>query len=84
VQDTADLSPEDWLRGWFGRRTPDMELDRDDNYFEVGAIDSFSVIELIENVENRFSIRFTEQDFQDRRFVTLGGLAALIRDKSGG
>nr|WP_279381356.1 acyl carrier protein [Candidatus Thiosymbion oneisti] len=71
------------MRRWFAGRTPDLELDRDDNYFEVGAIDSFSVIELIENVENRFSIRFTEQDFQDRRFVTLSGLAELIREKRG-
>jgi acyl carrier protein len=75
-------APEIWLRDWFKDKAPDRELQADENYFDAGAIDSFQVIELIEAIEDAFSCRFTETDFQDRRFVTLSGLAAIISEKA--
>ena len=81
MQDTREAAIEQWVRGWFTERAPEMELNRDDNYFEKGAIDSFGVIELIEEMESHFSVRFTEQDFQDRRFATLSGLVEILREK---
>lgn len=74
-------STEDWLRSWFAAREPDVELARDESYFEAGVIDSFGTIELIEDIETQFGICFDERDFQDRRFATLGGLSALILEK---
>jgi len=49
------------------------------NYFEAGLIDSLGVIELIESIETEFNLKFTEENFQDRRFSTINGLAAIIQ-----
>lgn len=81
MDDNAKQAVEDWLRDWFAEREPDIELGGDENYFDAGVIDSFGTIELIEEIETRFDIRFDERDFQDRRFATLGGLAEVILEK---
>lgn len=79
-------APEDravvaWVEAWFeGRGT--TAFGRDRNFFDEGVIDSFDVIELIESIETHFGIRFTETDFQDRRFVTIAGLSEIIGEKS--
>jgi D-alanine--poly(phosphoribitol) ligase subunit 2 len=70
-----------WLAAWFAQRAPDVSLADDDNFFEAEAIDSFSVIELIEDAEQRFRIRFVELDFQDLRFGSIRGLAEIIVEK---
>lgn len=71
-----------WLVDWFARRAPNSTLEPEDNYFTAGAIDSFGVIELIEDVEQTFSVRFTQDDFQDQRFTNIRGLAAMLKEKS--
>ena len=70
-----------WLKEWFAQRAPDVKLREQDNFFNEGAIDSFGIIELIEEVETKFSIRFSEQDFQNRGFPTIEGLARIISEK---
>ena len=70
-----------WLLTWFKERTPNIQLAPDENYFDAGAIDSLGIIELIEDLENTFSIEFTQTDFQDRRFVNIAGLTAIIKEK---
>ncbi len=70
-----------WLAAWFAERGPDIGLADDENFFEAEAIDSFSVIELIEDAEQQFRIRFAELDFQDRRFGSIRGLAEIIAEK---
>lgn len=72
-----------WLFDWFRARAPQVTLAAEDNYFSAGAIDSFGVIELIEDMEQAFSVRFTQDDFQDRRFSSVAGLAALLAEKAG-
>lgn len=74
---------EAWLLDWFRHRSPGVELAPDANFFNAGAIDSFGVIELIEDVETTFAVRFTQDDFQDRRFSSAAGLSALLREKTG-
>lgn len=81
MHETREAAIEQWVRAWFTERAPEIELKKEDNYFEKGAIDSFGVIELIEEMESHFSVRFTEQDFQDRRFATLIGLVQILREK---
>ena len=69
-----------WLKNWFsekGNLPTDVE---DKNYFQIGLIDSFAVVELIEAVESTFNISFTEEHFQDRRFATIKGLAEIIHE----
>ncbi|MDP2431768.1 MAG: acyl carrier protein [Pseudomonadota bacterium] len=72
-----------WLFDWFRQRAAHITLAPDDNYFNAGAIDSFGVIELIEDMERAFSVRFSQDDFQDRRFSSVAGLAALLAEKMG-
>lgn len=72
-----------WLFDWFRARAPRVTLAAEDNYFSAGAIDSFGVIELIEDMEQAFAVRFTQDDFQDRRFSSVAGLAALLAEKAG-
>jgi acyl carrier protein len=54
------------------------------SYFELGLIDSFGVIELIDELEEEFSVRFTEAHFQDRRFATVDGLVEIILEIQNG
>lgn len=70
-----------WLADWFNLHTPQVHLSQDENFFSVGAIDSFGVIELIEALEQTFEFRFTQSDLQDSRFVSINGLASIIEEK---
>jgi acyl carrier protein len=70
-----------WLIDWFHKRAPKVVLAPTDNYFESGAIDSLGVIELIEDMEQTFKVRFTQEDFQDRRFSYVSGLVEMLNEK---
>lgn len=72
---------EAWLAEWFLAQAPDSSLASQDNFFDVGVIDSFGVIELIEAMEDAFDVRFSNDDFQDRRFSSIAGLAAILSEK---
>ncbi len=73
-----------WLQDWFvkksGRRATDIAALLDADYIQAGLIDSFNIIELIADTEARFGIRFTAEQFQDRRFTTLSGLCQIIAE----
>lgn len=75
-----------WLLQWFegrGSLPPGPIVERlTANYFELGMIDSLSVIELIGDIEAQFHIAFAAEHFQDRRFGTIAGLAELIANMS--
>ena len=79
----TDQSPKVWLRDWLSQKTPGRELADNENFFEAGGIGSFAVIGLIEAIELHFQRRFSEGDFQDRRFPTIAGLAELVSEKLG-
>jgi acyl carrier protein len=84
---TSGLEPEHaWLVSWFREQNADVanlpeEKIATANYFAECYIDSFGVIALISDIEERFGVRFDEDDFQNRRFATVDGLAGLIREK---
>lgn len=72
-----------WLKQWFINQNNLSEFPDDaenKNYFEMGLIDSFNVIELIEAIETEFEIKFNQDHFQDRRFSTINGLAEIITE----
>jgi D-alanine--poly(phosphoribitol) ligase subunit 2 len=75
------VNAEIWLTDWFHHREPLIRLAPETNFFVAGAIDSFGVIELIEEVEQTFSVKFTQEEFQDPRFVSIQGLANLLDSK---
>lgn len=68
------------LRSWI-EKTSRSVLTDDENFFEAGHIDSLEAINLVERIEQEFGIRFENREFQDRRFVTVSGLAEIISDK---
>jgi acyl carrier protein len=74
-----------WLCDWFVSRRKfrgDTARLLDINYFDAGLLTSLEVIEFVSEIEGRFGMEFSEQDFQDLRFVTVAGLAELIVDRS--
>ena len=72
-----------WIVEWFKENTElkDDEIGVHDNYFEKGWIDSFKFISFITNIEERFDIRFSNDEFQDRSFSTIEGIVEIIRRK---
>lgn len=67
------------LLGWPGNNVE--FIGGQDNFVESGVIDSFGIIVLVEEIEKRYGFRFEDRDFQDRRFVTINGLAEIIHAK---
>jgi len=53
------------------------------NIFEEGYVDSLGAFELISELENKFLISFSENDFQDRRlvFASVNSLSEVVKDK---
>lgn len=47
-------------------------------YLDEGIIDSLGLIIMIDELEERFSIRFSAEDMQSYEFQTVSGLAAII------
>ncbi|MBR3468898.1 MAG: hypothetical protein IKH28_04305 [Lachnospiraceae bacterium] len=77
----------DWLIEWFAENSgQDEDLVRDcvdDNYFEKGFIDSFAFISLLGDIEDEFGIEFSNDQFEDRSFSTISGLASIIEEIAG-
>jgi acyl carrier protein len=74
-----------WLCDWFvSRRKFEGDVARlvNINYFDAGLLTSLEVIEFVSEIEGRFGLQFSEQDFQDPRFVTVAGLSQLIAERS--
>jgi acyl carrier protein len=74
-----------WLCDWFasrGKIKGDTAEQLHVDYFEAGLLTSLEVIEFVSEIEERFGVSFSEQDFQDPRFVTIAGLAELVAQQS--
>ena len=79
---------EEWLVQWFAARAkigksteaPDAVRDtlRDTDYFAAGWLTSMEVVEFVTDIEQQFSMQFSDRDLQDPRFVTIAGLTQLI------
>ncbi len=72
-----------WLHAYFFKGSPAPVGIESANYFEIGLIDSFGVIELIEALESNFNIQFEQKHFQDRRFSSINGLAEILSELHG-
>lgn len=72
----------EWLISWFesnanvDRETLEQNLDV--NYLDAGYIDSFVFISLIGDIEDEFEINFDNEQFIDRNFATINGLAEIL------
>lgn len=67
-----------WLVDWISKRHANAPtIDAQSEFVESGLLDSFGVIELIAAAEERFGIRFIEDDFADSSFNTVKGFLQL-------
>ena len=71
-----------YLIKWFQNKTNNDDLDHHGNYMNLGYIDSLEIILLIEEIESEFKISFDQNDFQNRKFSNINGLAELISKKA--
>ena len=76
------MSEEKWLIGWFKKRNEGVTIAPDTNYIDDGLVDSFGIIELIEEIEGYYKIKFNESIFEDNNIFTIKGLAKIIKNKS--
>ena len=72
-----------WLCDWFLSRKKikgDARQHIHVDYFEAALLTSLEVIEFVSEIEERFGVSFSEEDFHDPRFVTIAGLAELVAE----
>lgn len=71
-----------WIINWFLNNTEisneDLLNKLDENYFELGWIDSLKFIIFITDIEKHFKIKFSNSEFQNRHFSTINGLVKII------
>lgn len=76
----------DNLINWFSINTSTEEETIKDNlhlnYFNEAWIDSIQFISFISDMEETFNISFENDEFQDRKFMTIEGLAEIIEKKT--
>jgi acyl carrier protein len=51
------------------------------NYLESGYIDSLSMIKFVIELEDKFSIKFTDEELSSPDFQIVGGLIHLVKSK---
>lgn len=71
----------DWLTKWFSAHGNAVSLG--DNYFEKGYVDSLGLIVMIGEIEEHFGIQFSNDQFTDKSFATVSGLAEAIKKRIG-
>lgn len=75
----------DYLIQWFCKETGlkfETISDKvEENFFELGWVDSLLFINFICDVEQNFNIEFNNEDFQDRAFSTINGLSEIVERK---
>ncbi len=76
----------DNLINWFAKNTSIEEKAIKDNlylnYFNEAWIDSIQFISFISVIEETYNISFENDEFQDRKFLTIEGLAEIIEKKT--
>ena len=58
-----------------------QDLKEDSALFTSGAIDSFGIIELISELENKYKIHLNDEDLSKGNFETVEAIANLIDRK---
>jgi len=73
-----------WIVKWFeeqaGIALSEIEAGKTKSYFDQGWIDSFQFIQFIGELEETFDVQFSNDQFENRAFATIDGLAATIQE----
>jgi acyl carrier protein len=75
---STKIQLESWIINWFKKRNPDEDVNVKDDYVSCGLIDSLGVFELVFELEDQFSFKFTDDDFKHPHFRTIYGMTQLI------
>ena len=72
---------ENWIEQWIISRSHNRSYSVVDNIYDNDGIDSFSIIELIVDIEKNFSINLSEEDFKNEKFQMINGLSEIVLEK---
>ena len=74
-----------WLVDWFSKNSSTNEEEVlshiDDNYFELGYVDSFGFLSMIVDIQEKYEVELNNDDFTGQGFITINGLSELIANK---
>jgi len=77
---------QNWLIDYFVRTN---KIDKeeilgliDEDYLELGYIDSMGLMVFVVEIESHFQIRFEAEHFQDKKFTNISGLSEMILNLS--
>jgi len=71
-----------WLNNWILTRSSHNKNEEIlDSVYDNSGIDSFSIIEFINDIEHEFMIQFNEDDFKSESFSSIDGLVGIITHK---
>lgn len=77
-----------WIIDWFVRNTAvkqdEILKNLHEDYFSKGWIDSLKFISFITDLEDKFNIVFSNDEFQNRTFATINGLTQIMENKING
>ena len=77
---------ESWIINWLednaGIEKDEILKKNEENYLELGWIDSLKFISFITDIEEFFNIRFSNDIFQNRDFSTVKGISKIINGYS--
>jgi len=70
-----------WLIQWLKRRNPGLEISGKSKIYDEGLVDSFGILELLQDTETHFSISFQDQELRQQFFKTVDDFAKMIDKK---
>ncbi|AKF95954.1 acyl carrier protein [Brevibacillus laterosporus] len=62
----------------------EVELNDDDNIFELGYVNSLFAMNILTYIENEFSIEIKNEDIKLENFNTVNNIVALVKIKQQG
>jgi acyl carrier protein len=76
------MNVKEWLIIWFEKNSDlskkEIEDKFSEDYLAKGWIDSFKFVSFVTEIEEKFEITFSTDEFQNRAFSTLEGLDKII------
>ena len=76
-----------WLFEWFSKdQQGELDLSGDENLIDLGLLDSFKFILLIDGIQSEFGVRLDWLDFfnSENASFTIADIAKIISDKKSG
>ena len=79
------METKEWIVDWFVKNsnvsTVLIRKNFEENYLENGWIDSLKFVSFITELEDKFKIKFSNEEFQNTKFSTVEGLSQIIEEK---